>query len=102
MREVVTIDIANDPIQSGDYKPHEDPSKFKSQKTNRGPLVGKWHDAVSLRPISLLISWQHNLKLISFILIRAGSAGHDLLQVSYRRIQMVWPSNACRELYHES
>jgi len=46
MREVVTIDIANDPIQSGDYKPHEDPSKFKSHKTNRGPLVGKWHDSV--------------------------------------------------------
>jgi hypothetical protein len=41
------IDIANDLIQSSDYKPHEDPTKFKSQKTGRGPLVGKWQDTVS-------------------------------------------------------
>lgn len=47
-REVVMIDIANDLIQSGDYKPHEDPTKFKSQKTERGPLVGKWQDTVSV------------------------------------------------------
>lgn len=25
-----------------DYKESEDPSKFKSEKTGRGPLVGKW------------------------------------------------------------
>jgi hypothetical protein len=47
VREVVMIDIANDLIQSSDYKPHEDPTKFKSQKTGRGPLVGKWQDTVS-------------------------------------------------------
>lgn len=40
-REVVVIDIANDSIQSSDYKESEDPTKFKSQKTGRGPLVGK-------------------------------------------------------------
>jgi len=39
-REVVHIDIANDPISSADYKPLEDPTKFKSEKTGRGPLVG--------------------------------------------------------------
>lgn len=48
IREIVMIDIANDPIQSTDYKPQEDPSKFKSQKTERGPLVGKWQDSVGL------------------------------------------------------
>lgn len=26
-REVIHIDIANDPVQSSDYKPNEDPTK---------------------------------------------------------------------------
>jgi len=31
-----------------DYKPDEDPSKYKSVKTDRGPLVGlDWNKAVS-------------------------------------------------------
>lgn len=38
-REVIHIDIANDPIIASDYKEAEDPKKFKSQKTGRGPLV---------------------------------------------------------------
>ncbi len=41
-REVVMIDIANDPVNKADYKPTEDPTKFKSTKTGRGPLTGKW------------------------------------------------------------
>ncbi|XP_031839766.1 phosphatidylinositol transfer protein vib isoform X1 [Nomia melanderi] len=41
IREVVHIDIANDPIANADYKEDEDPTKFKSVKTGRGPLVGK-------------------------------------------------------------
>ncbi|CAG0893887.1 unnamed protein product [Darwinula stevensoni] len=43
-REVVLIDIANDPVLQADYKPKEDPTKFKSAKTGRGPLIGKWMD----------------------------------------------------------
>ncbi|XP_031635601.1 phosphatidylinositol transfer protein alpha isoform isoform X1 [Contarinia nasturtii] len=39
-REVVPIDIANDTVATSDYKPDEDPAKFKSEKTGRGPLVG--------------------------------------------------------------
>lgn len=39
-REVVKIDIANDPVDARDYKADEDPTKFKSTKTGRGPLVG--------------------------------------------------------------
>lgn len=47
IREIVHIDIANDPIASADYKEDEDPTKFKSQKTGRGPLVGKeWKNNV--------------------------------------------------------
>jgi len=48
IRDVVHIDIANDPVASADYKEDEDPSKFKSQKTGRGPLVGK--------------DWKHNVQ----------------------------------------
>lgn len=47
-REVVHIDIANDPVTSADYKPDEDPTTFKSQKTGRGPLVGQWMDKVCM------------------------------------------------------
>ncbi|XP_014681978.1 PREDICTED: phosphatidylinositol transfer protein alpha isoform-like isoform X2 [Priapulus caudatus] len=44
-RHVVVLDIANDPVQAKDYKLEEDPSKFKSVKTGRGPLVGpRWRD----------------------------------------------------------
>ncbi|XP_030754862.1 phosphatidylinositol transfer protein alpha isoform isoform X1 [Sitophilus oryzae] len=46
IRDVVYIDIANDPVSSADYKPDEDPRKFKSEKTGRGPLVGDWKDSV--------------------------------------------------------
>ncbi|XP_067144292.1 phosphatidylinositol transfer protein alpha isoform [Centruroides vittatus] len=41
-REIVYIDIANDPVETRDYKPTEDPTKIKSNKTGRGPLVGNW------------------------------------------------------------
>ncbi|XP_014214149.1 phosphatidylinositol transfer protein beta isoform isoform X2 [Copidosoma floridanum] len=47
-REVVHIDIANDPVLPADYKEDEDPTKFKSEKTGRGPLVEKdWKYNVS-------------------------------------------------------
>lgn len=47
-REVVYIDIAHDPIASADYKSDEDPTKFKSLKTGRGPLNTKdWTNNVT-------------------------------------------------------
>nr|XP_053645274.1 phosphatidylinositol transfer protein beta isoform-like isoform X1 [Cherax quadricarinatus] len=43
IREVVTVDVANDPVKPSDYKPNEDPTRFKSEKTGRGPLQGpRW------------------------------------------------------------
>ncbi|KAA0185389.1 Phosphatidylinositol transfer protein beta [Fasciolopsis buskii] len=44
LREVVYIDIVNDPLYSqSDYDPTCDCTKFQSVKTGRGPLVGpKW------------------------------------------------------------
>lgn len=47
-RQVLVMDIANDPVPSKDYKASEDPKKFKSKKTGRGPLLGpKWWDGIS-------------------------------------------------------
>ncbi|RWS00206.1 Csa-PI transferase 2-like protein, partial [Dinothrombium tinctorium] len=46
-RDVVFIDIANDNVMSKDYKESEDPTKFRSIKTGRGPLTGNWRDTVS-------------------------------------------------------
>lgn len=40
IREIVHVDIANDPISAADYRESEDPTKFKSVKTGRGPLIG--------------------------------------------------------------
>ncbi|CAL8086934.1 unnamed protein product [Calicophoron daubneyi] len=41
-REVVDIDIGVISPDDQDYKADEDPTKFKSQKTGRGPLSPKW------------------------------------------------------------
>ncbi|CAO3640160.1 unnamed protein product [Cunninghamella blakesleeana] len=38
-REVIKIDVANDPIDASEYKPEEDPKYFHSFKADRGPLV---------------------------------------------------------------
>lgn len=66
LREVVNIDIANDPVQVPrdlyfqislvnlifmilqDYKPDEDPKTFLSKKTGRGQLKGDWQVCVLL------------------------------------------------------
>jgi len=41
-RTVVSIDIANDPVNAADFKKDEDPANFVSEKTGRGPLKGNW------------------------------------------------------------
>jgi hypothetical protein len=44
---VIHIDIAHDPVQTSDFKAHEDPTKFKSEKTGRGPLTSRnWKNEV--------------------------------------------------------
>jgi len=46
-REVIHIDIANDKVEQKDYKGDEDPQKFNSSKTGRGPLTTpNWRDEV--------------------------------------------------------
>ncbi|KAI8341326.1 hypothetical protein BC941DRAFT_499892 [Chlamydoabsidia padenii] len=41
-REVIHIDIANDPIDASAYKPEEDPKYVHSFKANIGPLTKDW------------------------------------------------------------
>uniref|UniRef100_A0A1D1XFB9 Phosphatidylinositol transfer protein alpha isoform n=1 Tax=Anthurium amnicola TaxID=1678845 RepID=A0A1D1XFB9_9ARAE len=41
-REVVIIDVANDPIEPKDYKEDQDPALYHSEKTGRGPLKDDW------------------------------------------------------------
>ncbi|XP_071477116.1 phosphatidylinositol transfer protein alpha isoform-like [Diadema antillarum] len=43
-RQIDFIDIANDPVSKTDYKEDEDPTKFTSEKTGRGPLVEDWKE----------------------------------------------------------
>ena len=41
-RNIVMIDIANDQLESKDYKKEYDPTLYHSEKTNRGPLKKDW------------------------------------------------------------
>jgi len=41
-REIVFIDIAGDLPDPSDYKENEDPTKYQSSKTKRGPLRAGW------------------------------------------------------------
>ncbi|KAM4047262.1 phosphatidylinositol transfer protein alpha isoform [Anomaloglossus baeobatrachus] len=48
--EVVQIDIADrSQVLSKDYKPDEDPAKYKSCKTGRGPLTPDWKKTLAQR-----------------------------------------------------
>ncbi|KAJ0022403.1 hypothetical protein NQD34_009893 [Periophthalmus magnuspinnatus] len=48
--QVVNIDIAADLDEPKDYKEEEDPTKFKSVKTGRGPLLAGWQKALEADP----------------------------------------------------
>ncbi|XP_071529993.1 protein retinal degeneration B isoform X3 [Panulirus ornatus] len=41
-REIDLIDVVKDQLYGADYVEEEDPRKYKSQKTNRGPLGDNW------------------------------------------------------------
>jgi len=46
-REVVIIDVANDPVDKKDYKEDQDPTLYHSEKTGRGPLKDDWIKTVT-------------------------------------------------------
>lgn len=41
-RKLEFLDIATERVPEYKYKENEDPCKFKSQKTGRGPLSANW------------------------------------------------------------
>lgn len=80
IREVVHIDIANDPVTTADYKRDEDPTKFKSEKTGRGPLVGQWVDKVN--PVMTC----YKLVTVEFKWFGLQSRIENFIQKSERRL----------------
>ncbi|CAG8470318.1 25167_t:CDS:10 [Racocetra persica] len=46
-RQIVIVDIANDPVDKKDYQEDLDPTLFHSEKTGRGPLKGDWIKTVT-------------------------------------------------------
>lgn len=79
-REVVTIDIGNDPINQEDYKADEDPSKFTSTKTGRGPLQGSWIEKVE--PVMTC----YKLVTVEFKWFGIQSRVENFIQKSERRL----------------
>ncbi len=73
-RKVVKIDIANDHVLNSDYKAHEDPSKFKSAKVDRGPLKGNWIQTANpvmtaYKLVTIEFKWlglQNKVSIVSF------------------------------------
>lgn len=57
-RKVVNIDIANDHVDPGDYKPDEDPAKFHSEKTGRGPLGPNWQEDIKTQDIPIMTCYK--------------------------------------------
>ncbi|XP_077996216.1 phosphatidylinositol transfer protein alpha isoform-like isoform X1 [Glandiceps talaboti] len=61
-REVINIDIAA-PVESRDYKEDQDPTKYKSEKTGRGPLSGDWKTTCephmcAYKLVTILFKWR--------------------------------------------
>ncbi|XP_022241918.1 phosphatidylinositol transfer protein alpha isoform-like [Limulus polyphemus] len=79
-RDVVFIDIANDHVESKDYKELEDPRKFKSKKTGRGPLVGNWQKT------SNPVMCAYKLVTIEFKWFGLQNRVESLIQKTERRI----------------
>ncbi|KAL4712383.1 hypothetical protein ACJJTC_001544 [Scirpophaga incertulas] len=81
IRDVVNIDIANDSLPSADYKAETDPTKFKSVKTGRGPLVGpSWKNEV--KPVMTC----YKLVTAEFKWFGLQSKVENVIQKSERRL----------------
>ena len=91
-RTVVNIDIANDPVDTNDYKKDEDPTIYKSEKTGRGPLSGDWKGQF----------WEG--VMVNFLLTKIFSAefcwsSDDRLQAGDSTVQVVGTSDKGREFH---
>ena len=58
-REAVNIDIASpEEVDPRDYKEDEDPSKFKSEKTGRGPLARTWQEDIKTQDVPMMTCYK--------------------------------------------
>jgi len=79
-RQVVPIDIATDPVLPADYKEDEDPTKYRSEKTGRGPLKPAWKSVVE--PVMTA----YKLVTINFKWWGLQTKVEDFMHSTYRRI----------------
>jgi hypothetical protein len=79
-REVINIDIVNDPVHPADYKDTEDPTKFLSEKTGRGMLKPDWKNTT--QPIMVC----YKLVTVEFKWFGLQSRVEKYIQTSERRL----------------
>ena len=56
-REIVNIDIQKD-VDARDYKPEEDPAKYHSEKTGRGPLGPNWQEDIKGQDVPIMTCYK--------------------------------------------
>lgn len=56
-REIMNIDIAQK-VEERDYKEDEDPTKFHSEKTGRGPLGPNWQEDIKTQGIPIMTCYK--------------------------------------------
>jgi hypothetical protein len=79
-REIIYIDIANDPVAVADYREDEDPTKFLSKKTGRGELKPNWKDTT--KPIMCA----YKLCTVEFKWFGLQTRVEKFIQTSERRL----------------
>ncbi|MGH0167974.1 UNVERIFIED_CONTAM: hypothetical protein FKN15_053547 [Acipenser sinensis] len=106
--EVVYIDIADRSlVHQRDYKPDEDPSKFKSAKTGRGPLGPDWKKELSQKTdcphmcayklVTIKFKWWGlQNKVENFI-----QKVHGLDPDTWKNVEVVYIDIADRSLVHQ-
>ncbi|CAB3980702.1 phosphatidylinositol transfer alpha isoform-like [Paramuricea clavata] len=83
-REIVNIDIAK-PVESRDYKEDEDPTKFHSEKTGRGPLDPKtWQEDIKTKDMPIMTCYK--LYRIKFKWFMLQGKVEDLICKSVKRL----------------
>ena len=113
-REVVQLDIANDPVNASDYKDDTDPKLFKSAKTGRGPLNGRWQDAVSpvmcaYKLVTVEFKWwglqgriEKFIQAVSLSLSSASTLSHSssYLLPLFHLVPLLLPFSVCSKPGH--
>ena len=99
IREIVHVDIANDPIAAADYRETEDPTKWVFS----WKLHALTYSLNKLLPFFAQIQIREDWSWSTYRawLEEKGGPGYDMLQVSDLRVQVVWSSDENRELYSE-